>query len=402
MLSTPFRSQRSKAIVLALVSTQEYKTSKVSAKTTKTLPSSSFHSMRKSSSAICQFYKSSRGCKFGTNCKFVHSFSPDIPDSTSNDGSLSSRFINSSITANQQNSSRSLQIRNKDDSVRKATAPNKTSNTSKLCYNFIKNGNCRFGSECRFSHQREELDDTDGVGYSASTGARSERPKTRNTFLKDKPDVRSRKRPKPICQYYQAGSCRKGNECKFRHVGKAEEFIGELTFAQQDSNFENLVVEKAQELTIDDKPAENAEKEASDKSNKVRVESTSIKHQEALRDEEQTKLKRQNRIQRRPFIPVGNFIQELKRETATDEEILHERSVEIEQLKKRFTTEKLTVLPKVDDKDVFHLIFSSSDPDWVSAIHVCTCKCIWIQKCTYTLNLHVHVHVVQINYIWNT
>lgn len=344
--------------MISVLSEEDNKSLKVFKRSTENFSSSSYYIMRKSSPAICQFYKSSRGCKFGTNCRFVHSLSRErILESANNDELLRRDPICSSTSSSQQHIP-SVQVKkNHDEPVNREISKTSTNFSSRNCYNFSKNGNCRFGSKCRFFHQRGEQDDGH-ILESESAERESKTIQIKGAGAKNRSHVRDRKNAKPLCQYFQAGSCRKGNACRFQHVEKADEFIEEIV--KQGPNNEGQLIEKAQSLTIKDDTNNDGQRSASGIYGERGDKKPNDEH------DEEKKVSREPRRQsaRKPFIQAKNVIHELNREDATEKEILLERTVEVTQLKKRFTSDKLTELPKIDDQDVFHLIFSSSDPDW--------------------------------------
>ena len=86
---------------------------------------------------------------------------------------------------------------------------------------------------------------------------------------------------------------------------------------------------------------------------------------------------------------VGNVMRELKRDSATDEDIEMLRSVELQQLRKRFPKEKLTEVHADDEKSIFRLYFSSSDPDWVGNTVKLKTNILWGFKQQYILLYHL-------------
>ncbi|VDI55177.1 Hypothetical predicted protein [Mytilus galloprovincialis] len=292
--------------------------------------------MQKSSKAICQFYKKSRGCKFGTSCRFLHSFSPDITQGNhNNDGNLSSEIVDSSPTLSSTISQDFIQPTEQNESVKKEVTLNQKDHTDKplkVCHYFYQYGNCKFGTKCRFEHPdggqqvkpvpRVQVEEgrTKPHGAASSNG-KQERSKS------NAPDVKPKRRRKPICQYYKAGSCKKGEDCRYRHVDKEDAILKDIV-KQNTKTSTASIPENVPDVDNNSKSSEKIILKPADS------------------------------------IPAGNVIRELIRESASDEEVDQLRCIELQQLKKRFPKEKLTVLPKVDDKDVFQLSFSSSDPDW--------------------------------------
>lgn len=299
-----------------------------------------FHTMLSSSKAICQFYKSSRGCKFGTSCRFLHSIPQEISiESQNQDGNLNTKTENSSLQAVTNIHSEVHKEKQQNEAVREVSEIKKdlTDKHLKVCHYFYEYGNCKFGTKCRFVHTDEvqqvepsirEGGTIDDLACTSNEGI--EPDNLQASTLKSRKDVKRKPRKKPICHFYKSGHCRNGDNCKYRHVEKNVNVGSDLEI--QDS-------ERKQQ---DESLLEISGKEDS---------TTNVLNTEGIIS--------------KPLISTRSLIRELTRDSAKDEEIEKLRSTELQQLKKRFTKEKLKCLPKIDDEDIFELTFSSSDPDWV-------------------------------------
>lgn len=301
-----------------------------------------FHTMLNSSKAICQFYKSSRGCKFGTSCRFLHSIPQEISvESQNKNGNLNTKTENLILQAVSNIHSEVHKEKLQHEAVREVSEIKKdlTRKHLKVCHYFYKYGNCKFGTKCRFVHTNEvqqvepsirEGGTIDDLACASNEGI--EPDNLQASTLKSQKDVKRKPRKKPICHFYKSGFCRSGDNCKYRHVEK------------------NVNVGKDLEI-------QDSERKQQDGS----LLEISGKDDSSAR----ANVLNKKGIISKPLISTGSLIRELTRDSAKDEEIEKLRSTELQQLKKRFPKEKLKCLPKIDDEDIFELIFSSSDPDWV-------------------------------------
>lgn len=329
-----FRCEKDTTLFSVLQRLDETDTSfKLSERTTQ-LSQKFFHTMLNSSKAICQFYKSSRGCKFGTSCRLLHSIPQEISvESQNQDGNLNTKTENLSLQTVSNIHSEVHKEKQQNEAVRKVSEIKKdlTHKHLKVCHYFYKYGNCKFGTKCRFVHTDEvqqvepsirEGGTIDDLACASNEGI--EPDNLQASTLKSRKDVKHKPRKKPLCHFYKSGICRNGNNCKYRHVEK------------------NVNVQDSERKQQDESLLETSGKEDS---------STNVLNTEGIIS--------------KPLINTGSLIRGLTRDSAKDEEIEKLRSTELQQLKKRFPKEKLKCLPKIDDEDIFELTFSSSDPDWV-------------------------------------
>ncbi|OQV04737.1 hypothetical protein CLAIMM_09578 [Cladophialophora immunda] len=68
---------------------------------------------------------------------------------------------------------------------------------------FFARGNCARGSECRFDHSQSLR--------------RHHEPGTRTSLRADAPEFQVTSSPKPVCKFYNRGTCRNGSECPYLH-----------------------------------------------------------------------------------------------------------------------------------------------------------------------------------------
>ncbi|KAI6026001.1 hypothetical protein EDC04DRAFT_225169 [Pisolithus marmoratus] len=84
----------------------------------------------------------------------------------------------------------------------------------KLC-RYWKAGNCKNGSDCKFSHGNEDSWSSEYRSTSTSTVETDNFPATHSTNESQR-----------ICRYWKAGSCKNGSDCKFSH-GREDSWVSE-------------------------------------------------------------------------------------------------------------------------------------------------------------------------------
>lgn len=90
---------------------------------------------------------------------------------------------------------------------------------SKVCYSFAKSGKCRFEGNCRFSHKVAEKSDLEEPQEQPPVSEESNEPEDLNkeSHQQDKGSRKETKRQQKVCKFFQQGSCRKGKSCRFLH-----------------------------------------------------------------------------------------------------------------------------------------------------------------------------------------
>ncbi|KAI6015077.1 hypothetical protein F5J12DRAFT_926142 [Pisolithus orientalis] len=123
----------------------------------------------------CSYWKAGN-CRNGSNCKFSHG----TEDSVASDcwGASTSTVEPVDLTTESWDKRR------------------------KTC-SYWKAGNCKNGSDCKFSHGTEDSLALDCWGTSTSAD--------------NPPATESRGEPRKTCSYWKAGNCRNGSDCKFSH-----------------------------------------------------------------------------------------------------------------------------------------------------------------------------------------
>ncbi|KIO11273.1 hypothetical protein M404DRAFT_839480 [Pisolithus tinctorius Marx 270] len=125
---------------------------------------------------LCRYWKAGK-CKSGSDCKFSHGTEDSLASDCWGDSTGAVEAVNPPAT-------RSWDERQKTCSYWKA-------------------GNCKNGSDCKFSHETEDSLASDCWGSSTSAD--------------NPPDTESRDEPRKTCSYWQAGKCKNGSDCKFSH-----------------------------------------------------------------------------------------------------------------------------------------------------------------------------------------
>ncbi|KAJ8303908.1 hypothetical protein KUTeg_017491 [Tegillarca granosa] len=274
--------------------------------------SKSYRVMSKSS--ICHYFNSPRGCHFGENCKFLHTI-PSKPSFKQKSDS----FPKDGDAVNNLNEAAAYPKSNTRFSKEPGTNNNHDGKElTNLCFNFKKFGNCRFGEKCRFLHERETESVTAKPVYSSSHS------RTRNQSQHHHHKNQGFQENKTVCEFFKAGNCRWGSNCRYLHPC-------------EDDLIEESVDSKPQRFQRYNVPFKRG----------TAPENTSWRQQPTTT----------------PYKP--SVVQkDLKRSEASDEDIDKLRSLEIQQLKKRFTKNQLKEVDEDGEEKIYRLSFSSSDPDW--------------------------------------
>ncbi|XP_060075986.1 uncharacterized protein LOC132555651 [Ylistrum balloti] len=336
----------------------------------------------------CHYFNTESGCKFGTNCKFFHVTIPppnpaninqnetvrrnvdSPPQSTtfcsnrttdhsheetvrSTDQLVSPAllFTSSSLTRTHKdgpvkskvvNPSRALESNSPISSGDAEGNGSQNESGAKPCFQFNKYGQCRFGAKCRFSHGYNlKRSDQDGEKkgtkqvketlpeLAAETTPHVDRPNGSKPERKTKTPV--------TCRYFITGRCRSGAKCRFYHPHGNEKLGGTSAYkTTEDNEMSQESGHKISEEVVSTCP----------KDSKVHV------------------------TPRPAYIPT-TVKREIKRDKVGMEVIKKLQATEIEQLKKRFPTDKLTTIKESDNGDnIYRLSFKPSDPDWPFDVNV--------------------------------
>lgn len=268
-----------------------------------------------SKSSNCHYFNSPRGCHFGENCKFLHT--------VSSTHSLEQEFSNfqkngEAVTKSNQNSSylkKSTKFHKEPESSHQYDERELTN----LCFNFKKFGNCRFGDKCRYLHEKETTVKpvaTKPVYQSSSHSRIGNQSHYKNQKSQGK---------ETVCEFFKAGNCRWGNNCRYLHP--CEEDLIDESVNSRPQRFQKYNVPFKRSTAPENK---------------------------SWRQQPTTAPYKPSAVQK-----------DLKRNEASDEDIEKLKSLEIQQLKKRFTKNQLKVVDEDGEEKIYRLSFSSSDPDWV-------------------------------------
>ena len=120
---------------------------------------------------VCRAWRNTGKCRYGDECKYVHSEGDPIPNPPRGQ-----------------------------------------------CFNFSENGTCKFGDRCRYVHgDNDPRFDSDGkrIPSKKSKSARTKTPRRRKSGPPKKIDE--------VCNNYLKGVCRYGDGCRRTHVGDVEQ-----------------------------------------------------------------------------------------------------------------------------------------------------------------------------------
>lgn len=337
----------------------------------------------------CKFYNTTGKCAFGKHCKFSHSIEISHKTATSTrekDGAVSE--TNTANTAESISSnSASLLDQHHDDCLKESSEgtashpqltfqcsssnPNKNGSlksTSKrnICRFFAKNRFCQFGRRCRFEHvlpatrenvhasesRDEKVENTTACNQDDVTTETREQDKVQDEDLPNKksdeskdvnttndqlPESKKKQPRKKLCHFFKQGYCRFGNNCKFYHPTKqlkpgTEEIKG---VGKQTVDY----------TVVDDKTAGN-------QVNKIAKE-----NEPGVADDGFRQVTRKVR--------VVNVYERKDIDETKQKEL---RQTEIQQLKRRFPSDKIRTLEETEKKAAYVVTFLPSDPDWVSRV----------------------------------
>ena len=103
-----------------------------------------------------------------------------------------------------------------DSSNRKSPrrSPGSSNRGSGVCYEYAKHGTCKFGSKCKYKHEKPR---------DKSHSSRSSRSSSRSSFHSSRSRRSSsgssgrKDKSKIPCRYHKKGNCRRGDSCPFKH-----------------------------------------------------------------------------------------------------------------------------------------------------------------------------------------
>lgn len=340
--------------------------------------------MLKNPRSICHYFNTENGCRFGTNCKFSHTtiplsnpaninknetvkekpdFNPrsttlhfdDLPVGQSHEEPVkTSRPTSSASRTSSENRPR---LNQNDLSVRKKVTHSQILERSsqvssvdteedhhnegetKPCFQFTRYGHCRFGTKCKFSHE-DNLKKTGQDGEKKETKrvtTPSSKLRTEPTPQVVKPDESEKKvKTQVTCRYFIGGRCRSGNKCRFYHPRGNEKLGGISAYKTSHEG----------EEALEENPSMGTGERKQMKSSRITVNPREAFKPPALR-------------------------REIRRDNVGQDVIKKLKTTELEQLKKRFPTDKLDIVRESDDGDnVYCLHFKPTDPDWPFDVNV--------------------------------
>ena len=312
---------------------------------------------------FCHYFNTTGKCRFGRHCKFLHdSVVSNIDsqlDSVIQDeavkskttpelvqGSISYNKISESLQENHESLSQdtvsadlstipisetSEDRASKDGSLSKEPRLEVSVNLVKsflpICKNYAQYRFCRYGKNCRFQHfiprksgqtndLKDETEDTEDKLQ--NEGKLLVKSATEDGL--SKPTVKKedqKKQSKRVCFFYKQGNCQYGRNCNFLHPGW--------------------------------KNPEKAER----------------KEKAKMKDEKKTRL---ISVVKPAIVKTPQISHCYKKDEVTAEKLRELRATEINQLKKRFTTDKLRCVEETETNAKFVFTFSPTDPDWVNTV----------------------------------
>ncbi|CAH1253728.1 Hypp1230 [Branchiostoma lanceolatum] len=266
---------------------------------------------------VCKFFNSKRGCRHKTQCHFQHvrkDVSPQREESSTANGG--------SEVSDQVGESEGQKPAPKDGTSKPS------SNRKKLCWIYSRGQRCRFGSECRFLHERR----TGG----ADTGEDAAR---KTEGLRERPPQSARRtagqnRSKRLCRYFKNGTCTMEDRCKFFHPKSLDNV--EVSNDVNGTSKEEVGEAGVQQPLV----PQNAERPS-------RV------------------IHSAHKPVPRPGRPTVSM------EGATEEELSKLQETEISLLKKRFSKEDIEEITEEDTNcKAYKIQVSPSDPDWPFDVQV--------------------------------
>ncbi|XP_035667999.1 uncharacterized protein LOC118410409 [Branchiostoma floridae] len=266
--------------------------------------------------SVCKFFNSKRGCRHGTQCRFQHVRKE-----------ASAQREESSTAEGVDGESNHMGKSGVQKPVPKDVMSKPASNKGKLCWVYSRGQRCRFGSECRFLHER----------HTGSAGT-DEDPSKKTEGVGERPAQSARRsgqnRSKKLCRYFKNGKCTMEDRCKFFHPNSLDniEVINDVNDTSKGEQQE----EGAQQPLV----PQNAE--------------------------------RPNRVIHAAHKPVPRPGRpSVRLEGATDEELSKLQETEISLLKKRFSNEDIEEIPGEGRTcNVYRIQVSPSDPDWPFDVQV--------------------------------
>ncbi|XP_041367503.1 uncharacterized protein LOC121382082 [Gigantopelta aegis] len=296
---------------------------------------------------ICRFYLRFGSCRYGNNCRYQHGNAERHVNPQPSEYVFEDEITGTHPTHSHYDLK-------PDQNLPKYTecgaTPNVAINRSKLCKFFAKHGSCRYGTSCVFEHAflknasekgaysriadngtpfEPAIDNETALEQAADDGIAQEPAATivtnyqisNRSASKMENDLR-KKKERRLCPYFKTGDCRWGRRCRFRHPRDVMEDMSD--------NFQHNICEEVVN-TLDN----------------INITTEHVPTPRLTR----TKL---------PVRPS----QTLRKEDATDAAIEKLRQTEIEQMKKRFTKDKFTILEDQSSEFKMKFTFCPSDPDW--------------------------------------
>ncbi|CAL1528789.1 unnamed protein product, partial [Lymnaea stagnalis] len=367
--------------------------------------SSSSHLM---SLPICKFYHLNKTCRFGKHCRYAHSSDrppslitkinheellkdqaspvPALKESNpesqiacclnKNETSISRDHLDEKSTEDSTHPTNETENTYRKENAAINRASNNKPTRKPLCHYFLSYGNCRYGNDCRFSHQLPKYDDKRNNGSrqrqrkehevaprfrqdkmqnvpecvndetipnaneipALVTGQGSQNPPKRPSSKNVRPEDENQK----ICPYFPSGRCWRGERCRFKHLSDLK--------SEYDSNSEN----KHYRREVYRKGHNDKSKSQEPTRNQRDVRDDN--RQTVSSDRPQYETKR--RIISRPLGVKQIFTySELE-----DVGLAKVREMEINIIKKRFPKDKISI--NDGEKWTARLSFSPTDPDW--------------------------------------
>lgn len=306
----------------------------------------------------CHYFNTTGKCRFGKHCKFLHDIdiNPEQEAVNISKNEAVSQELEEKTEESNQTTKGSLRAKdyNKDEAVNTEKSVNtekeKSVNAGKeksakyekanlsICRSYAENRFCRYGNRCRYKHilsyvnvtsvkeaenvkQTQDEASTDGTQGKVQDEANRQKGETQGHLQAAPNAVKVRK----VCKFFKQGYCKYGLRCIFYHPTGPRP--------------EDLKKKNDNAVSIESSTGINIVEEAT---------------------EEKQSPGDWRQVSRAPKI-----INVIKREDVNPEKQMELRKTEIQQLKRRFPTERLQIVSDSEEKASFIFTFFPSDPDWV-------------------------------------
>lgn len=299
----------------------------------------------------CHYFNTTGKCRFGKHCKFLHDI--DINPEQEAVNINKNEAVNQELEEKTQESNQTSEnlSRAKDNNKDEAVNTEKSVNTGKekagkqekanlnICRSYAENRFCRYGNRCKYKHvlskKEPSVKEDENVKQNQNGASDETQGKVQDEANHQKDEAQgylhaSQKAAKvrKVCKFFKQGYCKYDLRCIFYHpTGPRPEDLKEK-------------IDNATSIESSYTP-------------------TGIKIVEKATEEKQS-TGDWRQVSRAPKI-----INVIKREDVIPEKQIELRKTEIQQLKRRFPTDRLQIVSDSEENASFIFTFFPSDPDWV-------------------------------------